>query len=302
MGIKRLVNNLMMKGKKHSPELLLLLGIGSGIAATVVACRATLNADEVLDEHAENMEKIAKAEEIEANDEEKGMETALENSAKDKAIVYGRTIGGFIKLYAPAAALGALSLACILGSYGIMKKRNIALTGAYMALEKVHKAYRDRVREEEGIDKDLHYLYGTKKEKMDVVEVDANGKEKHKTIESEVRDTSLPNSDYAKWFDQSSKFYEKSSERNLLFLKGQEKVANELLNARGHLFLNEVYDMLDIPRTAAGAVTGWVKGNGDDYVDFGIYENNDAARDFVNGWEREVKLDFNVDGVIWDKI
>lgn len=44
----------------------------------------------------------------------------------------------------------------------------------------------------------------------------------------------------------------------MMFLRRQQDYANEMLKARGHLFLNEVYDLLDIPRSKAGQVVGWV--------------------------------------------
>jgi hypothetical protein len=52
-------------------------------------------------------------------------------------------------------------------------------------------------------------------------------------------------------------------------------------------------------------MVGWIDGgDGDGYVDFGIYDiaavNN--RREFINGYEPSIILDFNVDGVIWDKI
>ena len=78
-----------------------------------------------------------------------------------------------------------------------------------------------------------------------------------------------------------------------------------MLRRKGHLYLNEVYDMLGIPRTKAGQIVGWIYDEehpvGDNYVDFGIYDSNKPrVRDFVNGYERTVLLDFNVDGNILD--
>lgn len=82
---------------------------------------------------------------------------------------------------------------------------------------------------------------------------------------------------------------------------------NDLLRSRGHVFLNEVYDCLGIPRTKAGQIVGWVysKDNpvGDNYIDFGIYDvYKPAIADFVNGYERSILLDFNPDGNIWELI
>lgn len=62
--------------------------------------------------------------------------------------------------------------------------------------------------------------------------------------------------------------------------------------------------MLGIARTNAGQVVGWIYCEknpvGDNYVDFGIYNLQNEG--FVNGNERSILLDFNVDGIILDKI
>jgi hypothetical protein len=70
------------------------------------------------------------------------------------------------------------------------------------------------------------------------------------------------------------------------------------------VFLNEVYEQLGIPASRAGAVVGWtILPGGDGYIDFGIFDGeNSSARMFVNGHEKSILLDFNVDGVIYNKI
>ena len=65
--------------------------------------------------------------------------------------------------------------------------------------------------------------------------------------------------------------------------------------------------MLGARRTKAGAQVGWVYDEnnvvGDNYVDFGIFDTRRSkARDFVNGYEKVIVLDFNVDGYILDLI
>ena len=69
--------------------------------------------------------------------------------------------------------------------------------------------------------------------------------------------------------------------------------------------MNEVYQALGIPETEAGQVVGWIYDpenpdhKGDNYVDFNIYDlHREKSRDFVNGYERSILLDFNVDGEI----
>ena len=94
-----------------------------------------------------------------------------------------------------------------------------------------------------------------------------------------------------------------------MFLKSEQNYANDRLKARGYLFLNEVYERLGIPPTKAGQIVGWVydpnnpNHNGDNYVDFGLYNiHKEKTRDFVNGYEEVILLDFNVDGPILDRI
>lgn len=111
-------------------------------------------------------------------------------------------------------------------------------------------------------------------------------------------------SNYARFFDEACTAWTKDPELNLMFLKCQEQFANEKLRSRGYLFLNEVYDMLGMPRTKAGQVIGWIYDEknpvGDNYVDFDIYAEHNA--NFVNGYERPILLDFNVDGNIIDRL
>ena len=111
-------------------------------------------------------------------------------------------------------------------------------------------------------------------------------------------------SKYARVFDESSVEWVNDAEFNKMLLMHKERLANDLLKAQGHLFLNEVYSMLGFPKTKAGQVVGWVynekKPYGDNFVDFDI--TNDYNRDFINGCCNKVLLDFNVDGVIIDKI
>jgi hypothetical protein len=178
-----------------------------------------------------------------------------------------------------------------------MHKRNTALTAAYVTVENAYKVYRQRVVDEFGEEKDRDFYRGVHDEE----ERDEDGKKKKHIVK--VVDTN-DISAHAKFFDESCPSWERNSEYNMLFLTGQQNYANDLLHARGHIFLNEIYDNLGIPRTNAGSIMGWVMGKGNqNHVDFGIFDvSKPMAREFVNGYERAILLDFNIDGVIWDKI
>jgi hypothetical protein len=181
----------------------------------------------------------------------------------------------------------------------------VALTAAYATVDKSFKAYRNRVLERfgEGVERELRH--NIKAKKIDKIVVDEDGKEKKIKESVNIAEDLGAYSDYARFFDSGCAGWEKNSEYNLTFLRAQQQYANDKLRANGYLYLNDVYDMLGIPRTKAGQIVGWVYDPknpiGDNYVDFGIYDvNRQTARDFVNGYERSILLDFNVDGNILD--
>lgn len=299
-------NRSMLKIRKHSPEILLVTGLVGIVSSAVMACKATTKASEIVDDMRNKREAIH---ECETNQKlvESG-EYTEEDAKKDLTLVYFQTAVKFAKLYGPAILLGALSVASVLTSHNIMRKRNLALAAAYATVDKGFKEYRDRVIDRFGKEVDKQLKYNIKAEKIDEKTIDPEtGEEKieEKTVETgEIPEHSC----YARFFDEYSDYWQRNAEYNLMFLRAQERYANDKLKARGHLFLNEVYDALGIPRTQAGQIVGWIydpKSNteGDNYVDFGIYNLYDRQkRKFVNGTEYSILLDFNVDGDIWSRI
>lgn len=299
-------NKVAFQTKKHSPEILLGVGIVGAVGSAVMACKATLKVNDILDETKETVEKIHGVLENENVSEEDYSE---EDSKKDLAVVYAQTGWKFVKLYAPSIIMGALSITSILASNNIMRKRNLAIAAAYTAIDQSFKDYRGRVVERFGevVDRELKYNLKAAKVTEKVLDEETGKEKKVKTTIEVLNDGVDGYSDYARFFDESCRPWEKDPEFNLTFLRAQERYANDLLVSRGHLFLNEVYDMLDIPRTKAGQIVGWkydVKNPvGDNYVDFGIYDiSKQEKRDFVNGYERSILLDFNVDGPIYNLI
>jgi Family of unknown function (DUF6353) len=195
-----------------------------------------------------------------------------------------------VRLYAPAILVGGLAIGALTGSHLTLTRRNASLTAAYSAVQMSFDAYRDRVREEFGEEKELQIHHAAYLEK--------------KTIDGKIEMVMLadPNkwSMYAKFFDEYNVNWKKDPDYNRMFIQCQQNYFNHLLKARGHVFLNEVYDQLGFDHTRAGAIVGWVIGEGDNYIDFGMFEAGNSQ--FVNGWERSIILDFNVDGVVYDKI
>jgi hypothetical protein len=266
--------------QKHAPAILFGLGVTGVATSTVLACKATLELQDILDEMRQELDMVL----YDTNDVD----------SKDVAYVYAKNIAKITRLYAPAVTVGAISIGALTGSHVVLTRRNAGLTAAYAALSTAYEEYRLRVKSELGENKEIEIYKGYKPEVLKA------GEEPQTITTNPISETSP----YARFFDEYSINWVKNAEMNRLFIQCQQNTANQILITKGHLFLNEVYDMLGLDRTSAGAVVGWVIGDrnhvGDNYVDFGIFSERNSR--FVNGWERSVLLDFNVDGVIYDKI
>lgn len=284
---------------KQSPHILFGAGI-VGFGATIyLASKAVLKLDRHVDVFQENLETVKELYDSAKDSEEGRASYPKSEYRKDLAYLYANSIYDITKMYAPTVVVGTLTIVCLTKSHTILSNRNTALMAAYSVLERSYNAYRKRVIDEFGEDKDREFRYPTKE--IRTLSLDEKGKAVEKVETKTLLDQY---STYARFFDEMCPDWKRNPEYNLIFLRAQQNWANDLLRARGHVFLNEVYDMLGIPRTKAGAVVGWVIGHeGDNYIDFGLFDGeNSAARDFVNGRERSILLDFNVDGVIYDKI
>jgi hypothetical protein len=262
--------------KKNSPHIFFGAGIAGFIGTTILASRATLKLDKVLDEFTEDIENV------------KGPN----QDNKDVAYVYGKGTLKIAKLYAPAALLGTASVMSLTGSHVILTRRNSALAGTLAIVTQAFDEYRERVKAEVGDDKELDLRF-------DLAELEIENEDGSKQI-IKLGDTNVL-SPYARFFDEYSENWQKNAEYNRLYVQCQQNYANQRLETIGHVFLNEVYDWLGIERSHEGSIVGWLyEGDGDGYVDFGMFDVSN--RDFVNGENRSILLDFNVDGVIFDKI
>lgn len=295
--VNGVASKTVMKLKKHSPEILVMAGIAGTVVSAVLACKATTKVAEILDETKGTLDTIHEGMETGAIN---GQEYTTEDGKKDTVVVYAQTGMKLAKLYAPAIILGTLSITSILASNNILRKRNVALGAAYAAIDKSFKEYRGRVIERFGEQVDTELKYGIKAKKFEEIEVDhETGKEKKVKKTVMVADPNLQ-SDYAVYFDSKSRNYETNPDYNRMFLKAQQAFANDKLQTRGHLFLNEVLDDLDLPRTPAGQIVGWTKDGPDGYVNFRIVEVERETEDGRH--EPALLLDFNVEGNIWEKM
>lgn len=306
--VSRSLSKAGLKIKKHSPEILIVSGIVGVVTSTVLACKATTKLSGILDKAKSDIDQIhAVTENPELLPE--GTVYTKEDSKKDLTIVYAKTGLDLVKLYAPAVALGALSLTAIVSSHRIMHKRNVALSAAYAAVNKGFKDYRSNVVDRFGKDLDRELKYNIKAKEIEETIVDEKGKEKKVKKTVEVSELTTP-SEFAFFFDEWCTGWDKNAENNKFFLLQQQAEANNRLQERGHLFLNELHDLLGKDRTAAGSQVGWIydpeNPHVNNYVDLGIFVQSgnelydEPKRAFVNGHERSILIDPNVDGVIYD--
>lgn len=293
--------------KKHSPEILVVTGVVGTVVSAVMACKATTKVNFVLEETKRQIDIVHEGvENGEVQGYQENGEIGMvpyneEDGKKDLAIVYGKTALKFAKLYGPSVALGTLSIGSILAGHNMLRKRNLALAAAYQVVDTGFKQYRNNVVERFGEQMDKELKYNIKAQEIEETVTDKKGKEKTVKKVIEVGDPSR--SPYTFCFDETSSCWVRDAESNKFFLARQQDYANERLRAKGHMFLNEVLDMVGIPRCRAGQHVGWVydetNPTGDNYIDFGVFDIHcEAARNFVNGLEKSVWLNFNVDGDI----
>lgn len=284
--IKGVAGKALIHGKKWAPEILTTAGVVGVVTASVMGAKATLQLEERIALIERGKEAVAeRSKDDDYSDQER---------RQDLTYIYVRGTMDIVKLYLPAVTLGVASLAMILSSHGIMRRRNAGLVAAYKALETTFIEYKGRVKDYLGEDqfKELHTDY------ISVEDEEEEGGRKQVAVGINGM------SPYARYFEeQTSTQWDRLPDYNLQYLRAQQNFANDRLKIRGHVFLNEVYEALGLPHSKEGAVVGWVKGNGDDFIDFGLpARGSEEERAYFYYEELSILLDFNVDGVIYDLI
>lgn len=284
--------------KKHSPEILMVGGIGIGIVAAVIACKQTVKATQIVENSRKALDDIESVKAMAANGE---AEYTEENEQNDRRTIAIRLTKGMIKTYAVPVGLGILSVTCILASNHILRKRNVALAAAYSALSTDFANYRKRVVEKYGKETDFMLKNGLEKDLIAHQVIDPETGEVKESKEEVLKYDGTKLSQYARVFDEvGSTQWTPSPDHNKAFLLMEQNYFNERIKTRGYIFLNEVYERLGFRPTKAGSVVGWVYQN-DNYegIDFGIFTaHTQKAAEFLEGTEPSIILDFNVQGDI----
>lgn len=304
--------------RAHSPEIMIVGGVAAVVAGVVVACKSTVKAIEVHKQYKEDMAKVEESianvngdidydpnELVTINDY---LPITVTQAQKDKFILNVQYGWKYVKTYLLSFLLVAGGLTCLVGSSMIFKNRWLGMSAAYTALKKANDEYRKRVGEEVGEEKEGLLWQNVKA--LEVTKDDENG--------IPVTETKLVpagpkfGSPYSVLFDEHAPAWTRSPSANKAFVIGVQNYANDILNARGYVYLDEVYKWLELryePRNGRYDITpkqammshhvGWLAkgyGNGDGFIDFGL--KNRFSQNFMDGEDASVLLDFNVDGDI----
>lgn len=280
----------VLTAKKHAPTIAVYSGVAGMVVSTVLACRETFEAH-----HAHSMatsERIRMKKFVEANPNSQ----EADSFKRDLTLSYAKESLALVKIYGPALSVGALSIASIAWGHNTLQKRHAAVVAAYSAVQASYNEYRERVTEALGVDAERAI-------REEMVKENSGDLDYSKAPTGQVDTKGL--SPYARVFDETNDNWTDDASYNQFFLRSAQNYANDLLHARGYVFLNEVYKQLGIPATRTGQVVGWVLNNrsGDGYIDFGIFDaENPGNVDFLSGFEKSTWLDFNVDGAVLDLI
>ncbi len=282
--------------RKHSPEILMVAGVIGTVAGAVMACKETLELEDVLDE--------CKQEKMELEEQYAMCEEYSEDALKkDKVKLTIKQAAKIVKLYAPSVIMEATSIGVIFASNDIMRKRNASMAAAYATLNSMYKRYRQNVIESYGEEVDKDMRFGVKHEKVTEIDEDGN-KVKIDARIVDLDNTALAISDYSRFFQEGCRGFDNSGRYNFLYLKGVQTMFNNKLIADGYVMLNDVYRELGFDTIPEGWSIGWVYDEanpiGDNYIDFGLYEARNKNQRAVNGWEPVILMDFNVDGNLYE--
>ena len=282
--------------RKHSPEILMVAGVIGTVAGAVMACKETLELEDVLDE--------CKQEKMELEEQYAMCEQYSEDALKkDQVKLTIKQVAKIVKLYAPSVIMEATSIGVIFASNDIMRKRNASMAAAYATLNSMYKRYRQNVIESYGEEVDKDMRFGVKHEKVTEIDEDGN-KVKIDAKIVDLDNTALAISDYSRFFQEGCRGFDNSGRYNFLYLKGVQTMFNNKLIADGYVMLNDVYRELGFDTIPEGWSIGWVYDEenpiGDNYIDFGLYEARNKNQRAVNGWEPVILMDFNVDGNLYE--
>ena len=283
--------------RKNLPNITTALSVVGVLGTAFFSARAAYKSVKPIEEHKEKMGQLR------ANKEK--FDTSKEYN-KEVAVVYKKTAKELIKVYWPAAVSSGLTIAGILTTNNVHRKRYLTMAGMYTSVAAAYNEYRKRVSEKYGEEAERDLYYNIQREEIITVETDKKGNEKTK-VEVVTKPGTTESTDYSLLLLQAGDkvwYYGRPDMTSWRLIEIQKNLT-QLLRTRGYLFLNEVYDALEKPQIPEGQIIGWIydenKDETDNCVDFGLKEGTENYDLFMSGKNDYVYITLNHDGTIYDK-
>lgn len=306
--VTRFFGNAVFALKQHSPEILLVAGIGGAIVGTVMACRATLKVNDILDDAKQEIDEIHNREIVYVDDT--NVTAVSTNTQQELTKAYVKTGWRLVKLYAGPVILMTASLASIVGSTDIYKQRSLNAASAFMAISESMKDMEKRIEEKYGPEEARALKYGIEEKTVQEEITDENGE--IKTVEKVEKTINSKYNPYVRIFKEGCKGWDSDPDMTLSYLKCTRETFSKLLRAHGHIMLNDVLAELGFPTTREGQSLGWYfdpknpKYQGkrvEELISFGIENVGDGGEsNFASGKCPFLILEFDCDGDIVDKV
>lgn len=287
-------SSLGRKVVMNAPKILFATGVVTTVGAVGASIVGGIKAADVIDEAHDKIQEI----------HETPYEEGHSNKAENKELlkVYAKTGVEMAKIFWPTIVLTTVAIGCFTKSTIILNQRNAALVAAYNGLDKAFKLYRGRVIDAEGEEKDREYYLGAREVIEEIVDEETG--EVTTKIHEELPWEDMNGDPYTIILDERSSVWSRNPDSTLHNLKLVQELAEHKLRTQGSLFLNEVREMLDVPRTKSGAALGWVleedkeKRRTSNYIDLGVFYKNVANGTYVDEYDRgyRTKVDEILDG------
>lgn len=233
MDLAKVGNKIVSGVKRHSPEILIAMGVTGLVSAGIMGVKATPKALMLIEEEKERINHEL-YEQMEETDER--YEPIDKLPAKDVVRLTW-------KCYIPAVATGVVSIACIIGGSSVNLRRNAALATAYTLSESAFKEYRDKVVE----------TVGEKKEKTVREAVHKEMLEKNPVGKNEIIVT---NTGEVRCYDAWSGRYF-MSDMNTLHRVVNEMNETMIRSYNSCISLNDFYYRIGLPEVKVGDYIGW---------------------------------------------
>jgi hypothetical protein len=226
MTFKQTLNKVSRTVSKHSPAIFTGVGV-VGLGATAYLAYKSRDKVEAI------------VEDIEAK-REAGEEINKMEVVKD-----------FVEATYKPITVGVLSVASIVMSHQIQRKRILALSGVLAAEQARNIYFEKKYKKVHG--EDAYRDFATPTDEVEHVEVDKKGKEKV-TVHQVKKDI---DHSIGQWYDESTEYASDDHTYNVAFIDAVNDRMQTLLFQRGSLLLNEVREALGFERIRSGALLGW---------------------------------------------